>query len=181
MPRGRTSTPTPLPEAFSSWSELYSEWERFLKTHKRSVHPSRAEIFAEMHKMPEWILGTLPYIFRTSERRDAAGEYARNMIKLIEDKKIGVPKANNEIRSFVKQNPMFRDKETQQRGLNEAQKSLKSLAELSDSLRNFNPDFTAEELERVFSNISVSMRKIQQLKNRLAITIRERKEESQLD
>lgn len=184
MPRGRSSTPTPLPKGFSSWGDLYKQWEDFLQANTRSVRPSRATRFAENHQMPEWILGTLPYIFRTARRQDAVGEFARQVIDQIDRNQIGVPKANNLIRAFAQQNPMFRTKETQDKAVQAVAMQLDAIAKLADTVRNFNADFSVTELEEVFSSISQPMRRLQQLKNRVALALRDakqREEESPLD
>src|SRR5688572_14526971 len=177
MPRGRSSVPTQLPKGFSSWTDLYTKWNDFLHTTPRTVHPSRAKTFAEKHGVPEWLIGTVPYIFRTAQRNDAVGEYAREMIKKIETDRIGVPKANNEIRAFAQQNPMFREQKVQLQALEETRRRLQELATLTDTIRNFSTEIPKEKLEEYFSSISIQVRRIQQLKNRIALAIKEREEE----
>lgn len=178
MPRGRSSPPTPLPSDFTSWRHLYDEWEKFRTSEPRTAKPSRAERFAALHNMPDWIVGTVPYIFRAGERQDAVGEYARRIITLIESNKMGVPKANNEIRAFQMQDPMFRGREVQLKALEETTKRLRDLSVLTHSVRNFSPEITTDELEEAFEKLSVQVRKIQQLKNRIARALKEREEES---
>lgn len=178
MSKGRNAAPTPLPKAFSSWKELYDAWENFRKDHKRSAKPSRSALFAETYGVPEWIIGTIPYVFRQAKRDDEIGEYARRSIELVEQGKLGLPKANNEIRAFAQQNPMFRDADVQRKALIETLKRLRDLTPLTNSIRNLSVELTVEELEEMFQKIGLELRKVQQLKNRISLALRERKERS---
>lgn len=177
MARGRKSEPTPLPESFRSWRELYEAWEHFLATEPRTQSPSRAVRFAQMHGFPVWVLGTVPYIFRTAEREDEVGEFARNLLKKINENKIGVPKANNEIRAFAQQSPRFRDPKVQRTAMADLLRQLRAMGILADAIRNFNTEISLEELEQFASSILQEARKVTSLRNRIAKTIEERKEE----
>lgn len=178
MGKGRNAAPTPLPKAFSSWKELYDEWENFRETEPRTNHPSRAERFSAKYEMPAWIVGTIPYVFKSAQRADEVGEYARKLIELVEDGTLGLPKANNEIRAFAQQNPMFRDADVQRKALAETLKRLRDLTPLTNSIRNLSDDLTAEELEEMFKNMGLELRKVHQLKNRISLALKERKERS---
>lgn len=178
MARGKRSEPTPLPEAFRSWRELYDAWEQFRTTEPRTVQPSRAVRFAQMHGFPAWILGTVPYIFRTAERDDEVGEFARKTLARVNQNKIGIPKANNDIRAFAQQSPRFRDPKVQRTAMADLLRQLRAMGVLADAVRNFNTEVTTEELEAFASNVLYEMRKVTSLRNRIAKTIEERKEES---
>lgn len=178
MARGKRSEPTPLPEAFRSWRELYDAWEQFRTTEPRTVQPSRAVRFAQMHGFPEWILGTVPYIFRTAERDDEVGEFARKLLVRIEQNKIGIPKANNEIRAFTQQSPRFRDPKVQRTAMADLLRQLRAMGILANAIRNFSSEITTEELKQFASSILLQTRELTSLRNRIAKTIEEREEES---
>jgi hypothetical protein len=175
--RGRNSPPTPLPPAFKSWEELYEKWETFRTTEPRSYRPSRADRFCEKYNIPLWLIGTLPFIFRSAQREDEVGDYAKAIIEKVRSGEIGVPNANNLIRKFAQQSPRFRTREAQVNGLDTLVNRLRDDASLAQNIRNINNEVTDEEIEQYLVHMSKHLRALAQLKSRLVDVQRARRKE----
>lgn len=177
MARGRPSLPTPLPEAFESWKDFYLKWEEFRTSNTRSARPSRAERFSQKYNVAVWLIGTITYIFRSAERDDEVGEYAREIVAKVESGEMGAPKANNLIRAFVSQNPRLRTYKGQVEALNTLLARLHDDAMLARNIHNINPAMTKAELDAYIANISKQTRALAQLKTRLVEASQAREKE----
>jgi hypothetical protein len=153
----------------------------FRDSEERSASPSRARKFADLHDMPEWLIVTVTYIFRTAERSDEIGEYARSIVKQIEAGKIGAPKGNNLIREFAAQNPRFRSLHVQRQAMQTLLERLRDDAELAKNVRNLNEGLTDEEIAAFVKNIAKHMRDIAQMKGRFMELQKRRKEAQTLE